>query len=674
MKHSVAKTLLVLCLCSCTYLFGQAPQPFKVSMNFVKESNTGTSTLDTTFTATDDAEIDAVVARYLGDVNCDHYVEKVVILKDGQNAPNVGDNWHIKKKIDPKKGMMGVILKEIEGEDGIKITDVVNGFPAEKAGLRKGDIIVSINDTKLKGLENLRDAMVASQESGEVSLVYKRNGIEQDAQMNLKKPTEEEIDVIEEKVLTASEADKKDFHWKEKISKDMMKPIKDKAFLGIEPYEEYEGKGVKLQKVISNTGAAAANLKAEDIIVSIGNDNITSLDDLVSALGKYGIGDNISVGYTRAGSNGTAQATLGSYKEYKMKYKAEEKKAYMKEHAEKMEKHEEHMKELEKKPFLGVYLADAEDMVKVSSIIEGTAAEKAGLKAGDIIVKIDDMGTGSFDELKEAMSTHKVGDKVKVTYQREGTTRKASAVLGNASALKEAKAKASCCTDVNQTCCTNGFKMQQKAFLGVLLDDASEGLEITKVVENSAAQESGLQAGDIIVKVGKANISDFHSLKAVMKQYKVGDKTKITVLRDGNKKSAKATLKAKTYQEKCCEGVEKVTPGMEIEEVEVRVFVKDFSTPKMLGEVEPAAYPETNSIELVVEEFNLFPNPNDGRFTLSFNLPSKGDTKIEVFNGETKKVYEQTLSGFEGAYNNEIDLSNEPAGIYYIRVMQNNAF
>lgn len=68
---------------------------------------------------------------------------------------------------------------------------------------------------------------------------------------------------------------------------------------------------------------------------------------------------------------------------------------------------------------LGVSTEKTEKGVKVNSITKESAAEKIGLKEGDIITKIDNKEINDPDELSEAIREHKPGDKVKVTYLRD---------------------------------------------------------------------------------------------------------------------------------------------------------------------------------------------------------------------------------------------------------------
>lgn len=68
--------------------------------------------------------------------------------------------------------------------------------------------------------------------------------------------------------------------------------------------------------------------------------------------------------------------------------------------------------------------------VEISEIVPQGAAEKAGLKKGDIIMKIDDVDVTNFATMKKAIQSKKIGDTVTVTYIRDGQEYTASLVLG----------------------------------------------------------------------------------------------------------------------------------------------------------------------------------------------------------------------------------------------------
>ena len=73
----------------------------------------------------------------------------------------------------------------------------------------------------------------------------------------------------------------------------------------------------------------------------------------------------------------------------------------------------------------------------VDSVAEGGPAEKAGLKAGDVIVKINDLvvkETGLAAKDVEAAGNeilkHKAGDKIKLTVKREGKEHRLEVTVG----------------------------------------------------------------------------------------------------------------------------------------------------------------------------------------------------------------------------------------------------
>lgn len=65
----------------------------------------------------------------------------------------------------------------------------------------------------------------------------------------------------------------------------------------------------------------------------------------------------------------------------------------------------------------------------------GGAAAKAGLKAGDVIVKFNDRNITSSSELLAAVRQQPAGATIKLTIQRAGATKQVSVILGDASSI-----------------------------------------------------------------------------------------------------------------------------------------------------------------------------------------------------------------------------------------------
>jgi type IX secretion system substrate protein len=72
---------------------------------------------------------------------------------------------------------------------------------------------------------------------------------------------------------------------------------------------------------------------------------------------------------------------------------------------------------------------------------------------------------------------------------------------------------------------------------------------------------------------------------------------------------------------------------------------------------------------LKMDELNYYPNPNSGKFTLQFKA-DKRPTEIRITSLEGKEIYAESLSGFEGTYQNDIDLSGQKQGIYLLQILQ----
>ena len=74
--------------------------------------------------------------------------------------------------------------------------------------------------------------------------------------------------------------------------------------------------------------------------------------------------------------------------------------------------------------------------------------------------------------------------------------------------------------------------------------------------------------------------------------------------------------------------------------------------------------------KLRMSEMKFFPNPNNGKFNLAFNLEEKGNAEITIMDLEGKLIYSEKLNDFSGAYQKEIDISSNPKGIYFVKVQQ----
>ena len=92
-----------------------------------------------------------------------------------------------------------------------------------------------------------------------------------------------------------------------------------------------------------------------------------------------------------------------------------------------------------KRPYIGISGRDLDEKtakannlvvgVYILSIDEFSAAEKAGLKIGDVITAIDGKTITTMDELNEIKNTHNIGDEIKLKIYRNGSEKEISVTL-----------------------------------------------------------------------------------------------------------------------------------------------------------------------------------------------------------------------------------------------------
>lgn len=70
--------------------------------------------------------------------------------------------------------------------------------------------------------------------------------------------------------------------------------------------------------------------------------------------------------------------------------------------------------------------------------------------------------------------------------------------------------------------------------------------------------------------------------------------------------------------------------------------------------------------------FSIYPNPNDGIFSLNLSLTQSADIKIEMMDVIGKTIITESYSDMNGSFRRSFDQSHLPKGIYLVRVKINN--
>jgi serine protease Do len=146
----------------------------------------------------------------------------------------------------------------------------------------------------------------------------------------------------------------------------------------------------------------------------------------------------------------------------------------------------------------------------VSSIEKGSAAEKAGLKPGDVVLKVDGAPVGSSLDLSNRIAGMKPGTRAALEIWRNGKPQDLNVVLGEQTPQKVASAGGE--ADLS------GTKLGV-AVRALTPDERKQvGVESGVLVEQAAghAARAGIREGDIIVSVNGKPVKSAADLKAAM--------------------------------------------------------------------------------------------------------------------------------------------------------------
>lgn len=76
--------------------------------------------------------------------------------------------------------------------------------------------------------------------------------------------------------------------------------------------------------------------------------------------------------------------------------------------------------------------------------------------------------------------------------------------------------------------------------------------------------------------------------------------------------------------------------------------------------------------DVQVSSFSIYPNPNAGVFSITFNGEQHSDYQLDIIAADGKIVETEKLQDFSGAYRREFDLSAYGPGVYMVRITHNN--
>ena len=203
---------------------------------------------------------------------------------------------------------------------GVLVNRVVQDSPADRAGVRKGDVITSFNSRAVDSPEALSDLVGQSRSGQSASLRIVRDGRTQNLTAKLMARSEDEG-------MDSMESGRREIRVKEldsdgPLDMDLRLPgvmrWMGRGRLGVRVetlnpdlgsyFNLPEGKGVLVVEVMKDTPAEKAGLKAGDVITRVGDRAVVNAEDLVKALGDDE--GKVTIGIVRKGGARAIEAEL----------------------------------------------------------------------------------------------------------------------------------------------------------------------------------------------------------------------------------------------------------------------------------------------------------------------------------------------------------------------------
>jgi serine protease Do len=174
----------------------------------------------------------------------------------------------------------------IKEEEGVLVTQTYEGDPADKAGIKEGDVIVAVDGKRIASSRELSRTVAEAGVGNKMSLTVLRDGREKEIDVKLAKRPDTEP------TMARGEARSDDLGLK---VREIDPEIAER--LGLDE----NTKGVVVTGVNPDSKAAEADIRQGDVVIEINRKPVTSLEDYTAQLRKIDTGDTVQMLLRRGG-------------------------------------------------------------------------------------------------------------------------------------------------------------------------------------------------------------------------------------------------------------------------------------------------------------------------------------------------------------------------------------
>ncbi|HBF18628.1 MAG TPA: hypothetical protein DDW81_00945 [Cryomorphaceae bacterium] len=327
----------------------------------------------------------------------------------------------------------------------------------------------------------------------------------------------------------------------------------------------------------------------------------------------------------------------------------------------------------EPRPFLGVVGHHSQRGVYLQKIIPGSAAEKAGLQEGDIILEMDGQKPDSYKAFTEAIKAKKAGDELRLKIDRNGKTQNATATLeetkNHLTQWSDKDFSGDMSTFLDQLELEGvEFPSSDRGYLGVEFDMKGEsGVHINKVVEESPAAKAGLQVGDIIKKVDGKPVTEGPEFMHAMQQTQKGQEVELQLERNGatiNQKVELGEWKTRALRKVYMNKVHHDFFGDGDIDFNISVRVEHISdTEKQMVNKSLGLKNNKNFNDIDTE---VYPNPGNGNYSVKVHVPGVQEMEVIVLDQSGKEVMHRKLRDASGSFEADVNISDKANGMYFL--------
>jgi serine protease Do len=145
----------------------------------------------------------------------------------------------------------------------------------------------------------------------------------------------------------------------------------------------------------------------------------------------------------------------------------------------------------------------------IAQVNQDSPAEKAGLRAGDIISKINDTPISQATQVKSTIGLLRVGTEAKLTIQRDGKEMTVRAIVTD---FKKHEQQLQSHNPFLYGLALKNFEQDSPLHGHVI------GVQVTGAIESSAGWRAGLRPGDVIISANKQPTPNVRALQAIAQQ------------------------------------------------------------------------------------------------------------------------------------------------------------